>query len=46
MQETCDMHLHTNNSDGVLSGTELLELAKQKDKTNKDIWPPFLFLIS
>ena len=30
MQETCDMHLHTNNSDGVLSGTELLKLAKKQ----------------
>ena len=30
MQETCDMHLHTNNSDGVLSGIELLELAKKR----------------
>lgn len=30
MQETCDMHLHTNNSDGVLSGVELLELAKKR----------------
>ena len=30
MQETCDMHMHTNNSDGVLSGIELLKLAKKR----------------
>ena len=30
MQETCDMHIHTDNSDGILSGIELLKLAKKR----------------
>ena len=25
MKETCDMHIHTNCSDGNLSGVQLLE---------------------
>ena len=29
MIETCDMHIHTNNSDGNLSGAELLKYAKE-----------------
>lgn len=29
MKNTCDMHIHTNLSDGVLSGVELLEYAKE-----------------
>ena len=31
MKETCDMHIHTNNSDGNLSGVELLQYAKARD---------------
>ena len=30
MRETCDMHIHTNNSDGILSGAEVLQLAKSR----------------
>ena len=30
MKETCDMHIHTDNSDGDLSGSELLEYALEK----------------
>lgn len=30
MKETCDMHIHTNYSDGNLSGTQLLQYALKK----------------
>ena len=30
MIETCDMHIHTNYSDGNLSGVELLQYASKK----------------
>jgi len=30
MKETCDMHIHTNYSDGNLSGSELLQYAKSR----------------
>ena len=29
MQKTCDMHIHTDNSDGILSGTALLQRATE-----------------
>lgn len=31
MKKNCDMHIHTNYSDGNLSGTELLQYAKKKN---------------
>lgn len=31
MGKTCDMHIHTNNSDGNLGGVELLDYAKERD---------------
>ena len=30
MRNTCDMHIHTDSSDGNLSGVDLLEYAKTK----------------
>lgn len=35
MSNTCDMHIHTNNSDGNLSGDELLDYAKKHKNLHK-----------
>ena len=37
MANTCDMHIHTNYSDGHLDGQALLELAKQRNLTKLSI---------